>query len=691
MPKKPEPILHEVFEFHGVDIVGNSSDQKVANCPFCGKERHLYINPETGQFDCKSCGVSGNHYSFLQKLHAFHLKQTEKEHYLDLSRQRSRLPWSAFKSSRLAYDQEQDRWLLPVTNGDGKIADLRVWSSSSPRLWSTKHCHTHLFGCTELLASSPNATVYICEGEWDAMALRYLLEKLELPASSYVVVGVPGAETFKKEWVDYFKGRHAVLLYDNDTPGSSGMDKVSALLTPVAKQVQRIQWPSDSSLFPEKYDVRDFICDRLKTPRRCWRELQELFSSATPQKPKKKLNRATFESVTKDFIKAGLYLTKNSKDALLVTLATTISVKIPGDSVWLFLVGPPGAGKTLFINSYTKCVDNAVFLSKLSAQSLVSGYRTGDGSDPSLLPTLDGKCLFVKDYTAIKSMPISVQEELYGLLRDCYDKSVRIVFGNGETREYTDLNFSMVAGVTDVIHGDNRATLGERFLKFELLTDNYDPEEQIRSAIGNVIDLIQGEELVQDSIEAFLTHKLESINLDKLPTVPEWVQDRLVAITQIAAYLRAVVHRQQRDLIYRPRPEIGTRLSKQLVKLGRCLCIILGKSTIDKDVYRLIEKVAFDTVVGWSLEIVRFLTTFLQKGTTSQEIANALQISKSFVSKKLNDLQELRIVEHFTAPQKGKGHPTYLWKMNEEFLSLWKRAKVGEIVTPRPKRKRRRE
>lgn len=702
MSKSSKPAeskdLSEVFAFHGVEFHKTDGDEVQGDCPFCSKERHFFVNTKTGQYDCKSCSSKGNHYTFLQKLHAKFLKETTKEQYQELSHARSNLPWGIFKTNRLAYDHNLDRWLLPVTNGNSKIADVRVWDSfggDKPQLRTTKHCKVQLFGGTELLNSTNlNAKVYICEGEWDAIALQWLFNKLELPQSSYLIVGVPGCGTFKEEWANACKGRDIILLYDNDTAGSEGMDRATKLLQPLAKSISRIAWPSDSDLFPEKYDLRDFICDRLSTPKKAWRELQELIKSATDHKPKKKLIRTTFEGLLKDFSKAGLHMTKNSRDALLVTLATTISVDIPGDSVWLFLVGPPGSGKSLFINSYIKCHERAVFLSKLSAQSLVSGYKTGDGSDPSLLPTLNGKCLFVKDYTAIKAMPISVQEELYGILRDCYDKSVRIVYGNGQVREYSDLEFSLVAGVTDVIHGDNRATLGERFLKFELLTSHYNPEDHIRAAIGNVVDLVQGEELVQDAMEAFLSHKAQSIDLERLPTVPEWVQERVVVITQIAAYLRAVVHREKGELCYRPRQEIGTRLAKQLIKLGRSIAIILGRKTVDKDCYQIMEKIAFDTVVGWSLEVIRFLVSFLQKhpeGALGADIATALQVSPSFVSKKLRDLQELRIVHHDNKPGKGKGHPTYLWTINPEFASLWKRAKVGEITAPHPRKKTKRK
>ncbi len=707
-PKVVESKL-DAYSFHGLDPQHRPGDKEaIADCPFCEKEGHFYINVATGQFSCKAggCGESGNVYSFLQKIHDQKLQETTKREWENLSSLRSGLPWQAFKKAKLAYDQNLDRWLLPSTNGNGKIADLRVWSVDNPHFWSTKGCTVQLYGgsqlATDAATQKPNATIYICEGEWDAIALLWLLEQNEIPQSQYIIVGPPGSSTFKKEWSAYFKGRNVVLLYDNDTAGLKGMEMVTALLDPVAKSLHQIHWPSDATdLFPDKYDIRDFVCDRIKTPKKAWKELQAMIkSTASPitgtAKPTRNLKRTSFLAVIKDFRKAGIHLTDNFIDAILVTIATAISVRVPGDSVWLFLVGPPGSGKTLSIDSFQKCPDHGVFLSKLSAQSLVSGYRTGDGTDPSLLPTLNGKCLFVKDYTAIKAMPTTQQEELYGILRDCYDKHVRIIYGNGEQREYGEgkpggpIDFSMVAGVTDVIHGDNRATLGERFLKFEILCEDYDPELQIRAAITNVVELIRGDDLVQESMSAFVQHLTDNLNVDKLPTVPQWVQERLIAIAQIAAYLRATVHRTGADMTYRPRPEIGTRLAKQLVKMGRSLAYVLGKKTIDQEVYRLMEKLAFDTVVGWSLEIVRHLISLLQKdtGCSALEISTALQVSKTFINRKLNDLRELRVVEYVNAPTLKPGHPTHLWRINPDFLTLWKTAKVGDLHVAKPKKKK---
>lgn len=48
--------------------VPSSSNHYVADCPYCGKNQHFYINRKTQLFDCKKCGEAGNIISLLKHL-----------------------------------------------------------------------------------------------------------------------------------------------------------------------------------------------------------------------------------------------------------------------------------------------------------------------------------------------------------------------------------------------------------------------------------------------------------------------------------------------------------------------------------------------------------------------------------------------------------------------------------------------
>ena len=47
--------------------------QYIGTCPWCGKEKHFYINKHTQLFDCKKCGVNGSIYKLLKQLDKLYL------------------------------------------------------------------------------------------------------------------------------------------------------------------------------------------------------------------------------------------------------------------------------------------------------------------------------------------------------------------------------------------------------------------------------------------------------------------------------------------------------------------------------------------------------------------------------------------------------------------------------------------
>lgn len=49
--------------------------QICCDCVFCGKESHMYINVQTGLWDCKRCGESGNIYKLLRFIDKLYLLQ----------------------------------------------------------------------------------------------------------------------------------------------------------------------------------------------------------------------------------------------------------------------------------------------------------------------------------------------------------------------------------------------------------------------------------------------------------------------------------------------------------------------------------------------------------------------------------------------------------------------------------------
>jgi hypothetical protein len=92
--------------------------------------------------------------------------------------------------------------------------------------------------------------VYLPEGEKDV----HTLEAWVLVASCNP--GGAGNSHFYGEWAVYFRGRHIVILPDNDEPGRKHGAAVAAALLSVAASVRIVELPG----LPEKGDVtRSFL------------------------------------------------------------------------------------------------------------------------------------------------------------------------------------------------------------------------------------------------------------------------------------------------------------------------------------------------------------------------------------------------------------------------------------------------
>lgn len=694
MPKTEASVL-DPFIHHGLKLKAQGS-QSTTECPFCSSEGKFHVANKTGQWDCKVCGRSGNVYKFLELLHGSYLDNTKPETYKEIAEFRG-LPPAAFRNSGLAVD-----WTylyLPIRNANGTTVQLRSYdfaagkewqewkkagskenakpASKKPQWHNTKGLGVYLYGLEDLPSSHPSTPIYICEGEWDAIALRWLLDKLKKRG---VVLAVPGANTFRQEWVPLFKHRDVILLYDNDAAGDDGMERASALLRGHVRTLRQIQWPEE---FNKGCDLNDLISSRgVKQAKATFDLINRLiYTAKTPSTPPATSSTSkthgkpiTFTRVVQEFRKF-VHVTKRFEHAIAITLATINSTHLPDDPLWAFLVGPPGSGKSLLLRSLGSS-PHCVFKSRITAKSLISGWQPDDGSDPSLLNQISGKTLVIKDFTAVHSMPLIEKESLYGVLRDAYDGEVEQSFATGITRHY-ECHFSIVAGVTSVIHGDSRTTLGERFIKYEILPHDYNPREQTRRAMDNAAKRISAEKLLHDIMQAYTS---QPFHLNKVPRLTAEYKERLLALAQLVAFLRAGVDRSHtNEPAYRPTIEIPTRLVKQLVKLTQCLAYVYGQTTITESVYKIVEEVAFNTATGWGLDVIRHLVKTYPEPVTTDSLHLITQVPKTTLYRKLEDLHNLGLVRVVTIPRdKGRGHKAHGYVLEADVLAVWKAAKVSK-------------
>jgi hypothetical protein len=106
-------------------------------------------------------------------------------------------------------------------------------------------------------------TVYICEGQSDAIALIDAgIEDASNPASKVAVIAAPGT-AFPESWGDLFRFRRVILCGDRDEPGQRAVRKVGELLLPLAESVRVFSWAALPSRCAGAGDIRE-LCQTLK-------------------------------------------------------------------------------------------------------------------------------------------------------------------------------------------------------------------------------------------------------------------------------------------------------------------------------------------------------------------------------------------------------------------------------------------
>lgn len=712
-----------LFSTHGVDLSSEVGDQVVGYCPFSRKDNKFYINTENLLWDSKTAGLSGNVQQFLEYRAASYQEAMTPERWTSLASDRG-LPVEALKSWPFGWTGAG--YSLPVTDATGTVVDIRIYSLADHIMKSTPGASVGLLGSPSI-QKQPHAPIYLCEGEWDAVAIDY---NRSLAGANGVVLAVPGAGTFKDAWVKWFVGRHVYTIFDADAAGQRGELKVLEQLRSTAQSIHFVHWPPDT---PNGFDARDWVRAGLavKKPKAAWKGLQALFRT-TPKAPDprsipvngthltgaagpeggltvKEVYTTAWENKTATLadvyrvFKKWLFL--DSTDAIDIMLATYVSQSIDGEPIWMFLVGPPGSAKTETLNSLS-LVPSVYMTSTLTPHSLISGASWKDGGDPSLIPRLDGQVMVIKDFTSILSLRDTEKDEIFGILRDAFDGKCGKEFGNGVVRKY-ESRFTIMAAVTPSIYSlsSSHTALGERFLKFGV-GDNLRHKHEddiIRRAISNIDRETTMRAEMADVVQAFLagltapsgpttaspSSTATSTPTISLPSMSEAMRTRVISLARFGARMRGSVTRDtyRNDIVTsRPSAEVGSRLGKQLAKLCQALATVHGTSSVDERDYRLVKKTVLDTIPQRTEDVLRAMllgcAATPDHVLSMQDISTATRYPTATISRILQDLNVLDIANR-TQVKKGK----FLWCVSPYISDLIVRAGLYRTKeeTDRPK------
>ena len=638
----------DCFEQHGFIENGLSGKQHYGVCPFCGKTR-FYVHEETTQWDCKTCGRTGNSSSFLTQVCQYNETRLRGETLKMLVENRGCIKAETFQAWGVGWNGRQ--YTIPCHGNDrGAIKNVKRFVLGGKAL-ATKGCHlTGIVARDEKWLDT--GAVYLCEGEWDAMVFWQALHRAKLPGH---VLALPGAGVLPEDVLSLLVNREINILFDNDDAGQKGMEKLCKRLS---GSISVLTWGPSA---PKGADIRD-LGATLRGSRLVNHVTEHLkLYKKEEGKPKVSVQPLGMSEVLAVFRK---WLKMPSAEPIDVMFGVLLANRlVEGDPIWLFIVAPPGGMKTELLLSLNN-IPEVLMTTTLTPHALISGTHMANG-DPSLIPKLNGKVLVIKDFTAILGMNSIPRDEIFGLLRDVYDGTIVKYFGNGIVREYTS-KFGILAGVTPIIETVSSANtvLGERFLKYKLPRTGrhiYAGRDAIRQALDN---LRSNDKMRLELSEAALRGASVS---PALPEIPNAFMEKFMGLAQWIATLRGAVSREKYtgQVQFKPVAEIGTRLAKQLLKMAFGIGAWRREDTISETTYKIITNIACHTIPDRVEEVVRNLFVHApEKGLLVEDLALRCHLPSGTIRFLVQDMALLRILE----PGESRG----MYRLQKSVFGLMK-------------------
>ena len=699
MTSKQDPV--SFYKFFGVEATKQVKDNHVANCPFadCTKPNHFYFHNTSGLYNCKKCNRSGNYYTFITQFHSVLKTFTTEENYKFLETERG-IPSEIFSLANWYRNPHTGRWYVPYY-GPNQLLNLGAFDPNNYnpknrfRIFKTPGFDLQLYRLFN--TKQQDAEIMVTEGEWDALALYASFRAVRTEAPT--ILGLPGATCWKEDWNKSFKGKYLTFFFDKDQGGDQGIEVLRKRSTGLRYSI--VNWESDELTKLKKIkknvelkDVRD-VWTNAKTKTEVLKVLLDMAAS-TEEDHVEELEKEEGDEVKNTFsididavepvtsystfqkrIKESLYTNKSILQTIDAMLATSLSVRLPGEPLWLFVVGPASCGKSTVIEAFGGNNKYFDYVSKLTATSLVSGWRNTDGSDASTLHKMNLKTLFIKDLTVLLGMPDGVQQQLWDLLRDAYDGYVKITWGNGKVYEATDFKFNIIAGVTPAIYKHNDASKGERFLRIDFLGNDFDEDEHMNQAWENMGQKKENKQKLSNTMLGYYKHLFESFNPEDVAEVPTHIRSKIQALAKVAAKLQTKVEKDRNEgMIYRPKPAVATRLSLQFKNLAHSLAHVRGERVVSESTYEIVRKIGFDSCPELNYEVINFIHK--HKNVTRKSIIDTLKIPSTRVHQILTDLEQLGIVIHSKENNQSgnRGRDTYTYSLCKDLTECLETTRV---------------
>lgn len=726
-PEKLRPYL-----FHGLSLDWQDSNHEaVGDCPWCGREGKFNVNVRNGMWRCFVCGEGterggGNIYVFIRRL--WEMSDAATKDYAGLAANRRLLSPDTLGQWGVCRSIIDNEWLVPGYGVDGKLYQLYRYThyKGGMKTLATPTLDHQLHG----LYDQKKPLIYLCEGPWDAMAIWEVLGQCKLMGDKLVgtssiersllsqisVLAAPGCTTFIESWTPLFADKEVVLLYDSDYPrvnpktekksepaGHAGMRRVSQILSGFSngpKSIKYLKWGKDGydPKLPNGTDLRDLLGGVAGPIPDLSARIVSLASllSRVCEVPKDWFGSRSRKGGSGDVIgclecrnyrtmisawRKALKWTDGLDHALATMLASVASVKSVGDQLWVKIIGPASSGKSVLCEAIS--VNDKYILAKSTIRGFHSGFRTEGGEeDNSLVSLLYDKTLVTKDGDTLLQSPNLPQ--ILSEARDLYDSTSRTHYRNAVSRDYQGVRMTWILCGTSSLRQIDSSELGERFLDCVIMEEIDDElEDEILWRVANRADrnlALESNGQAQTQYEpemaeamgltgGYVSYLRETAN-EQLGLIdnPDWAKRRCTRLGKFVAHMRARPSLRQDETAER---EFAARLVSQLIRLAKCLALVLNRKTVDEMVMQRVKQVALDTSRGQTMAIAGYLYD-APEGLEIRSLSLFTNRPEDKTRTMLRFLRQIGVVEPFTPISALGVKGRQRWRLTKKMHRLWR-------------------
>lgn len=353
--------------------------------------------------------------------------------------------------------------------------------------------------------------------------------------------------------------------------------------------------------------------------------------------------------------------------AIYASLGAVAANVLPGDPVWLLLVGPPGCGKTETIAPLTALtyVHSAAVVSPAALLSGTNKRDTEKGATGGLLRQVgDFGVILVKDFTSLLSMHREARAEGLAALREVFDGRYDRPVGTGGGRILSwSGKCGLVAGCTPTIdrHHAVMAAMGERFAFYRLEVE--DPKAQARKRLSNRRHEVEMRADLADAVTGLLgpvEHaRPEGMGCADIETVVDW--------SNFAVWARTGVERDgySQDVVLMPSIEAPARLAGVMSAMHAGLTAI---GVPHAELWRVVTKLAWDSIPDIRRRLLEQIHPAHDALFTADVVA-LTGIPKTTCERALEDLALLGLLDR--EKRSDQSNAAWRWQVSAAGAEAW--------------------